>query len=69
MFGLGMTELVVILIIVLVLFGAKRLPEMGGALGKGLKAFKKEFSDLKESLEEDSSSKAKDTNNDKSSKE
>jgi len=61
MFGLGMPELVVILVIVLVLFGAKRLPEIGGAIGKGLKSFKKEFSELKETLEEEPGKEADET--------
>ncbi len=38
--GLGMTELIIILVIVLVIFGAGKLPEVGGALGKGIKNFK-----------------------------
>lgn len=41
MFGFGMPELIVILVIVLVVFGANRLPEIGGALGKSIKNFKK----------------------------
>jgi sec-independent protein translocase protein TatA len=41
MFGLGMQELVIILIIVLIIFGAGKLPEIGSALGKGIKNFKK----------------------------
>ncbi len=41
MFGLGTTELVIILVLVLVIFGAGKLPEIGGALGKGIRSFKK----------------------------
>jgi sec-independent protein translocase protein TatA len=41
MFGFGMPELIVILVIVLVVFGAGRLPEIGSALGKSIKNFKK----------------------------
>ncbi|MDT8436050.1 MAG: twin-arginine translocase TatA/TatE family subunit [Gemmatimonadota bacterium] len=41
MFGnLGMWEVLILLFIVLLLFGAKRLPEIGGALGKGIREFK-----------------------------
>jgi sec-independent protein translocase protein TatA len=39
--NLGPTELIIILFIVLILFGAGKLPEIGGALGKGLRNFKK----------------------------
>ena len=39
--NLGMQELIVILIIVFFLFGAKRLPEMGKGIGEGIKNFKK----------------------------
>jgi sec-independent protein translocase protein TatA len=41
MFGIGMPELIVILLIVLVLFGANRLPEIGTGLGKAIRGFKK----------------------------
>ena len=41
MFGLGMTELIVILVIVVLIFGAGKLPEIGGAVGKAIKGFKK----------------------------
>lgn len=41
MFGLGVTELAIILIIVVVLFGAKRLPEIGKGIGEAIRNFKK----------------------------
>jgi sec-independent protein translocase protein TatA len=41
MFGLGIGELLVVLVIILVVFGAGRLPEVMGSLGKGVQAFKK----------------------------
>ena len=40
MFGLGITELLVILVILLVVFGAGRLPEIGSGLGKAIRGFK-----------------------------
>jgi sec-independent protein translocase protein TatA len=41
MFGLGAPELIVILVVALLVFGPGKLPEIGGALGKGIKDFKK----------------------------
>jgi sec-independent protein translocase protein TatA len=41
MFGLGMQELIIIMIIVLVLFGASRLPEIGKGIGQAIRNFKK----------------------------
>jgi sec-independent protein translocase protein TatA len=41
MVGLGATELLIILAIILVIFGAGKLPEIGGALGKGIKNFRR----------------------------
>jgi sec-independent protein translocase protein TatA len=41
---LGMGELIVILLIVVVLFGASRLPQLGKGLGEGIRSFKKSFS-------------------------
>lgn len=45
MFGFGVQELVIILIIVIVLFGATRLPELGRGVGKAIKNFKKATSE------------------------
>ena len=53
MFGnLGFTELMVILVIVLVLFGAKRVPEIGASIGKGIKEFKKNINDVDREIRE-----------------
>ncbi|MEW6108779.1 MAG: twin-arginine translocase TatA/TatE family subunit [Nitrospirota bacterium] len=41
MFGLGIQELIIVLMIILVLFGAKRLPELASGMGKAVKNFKK----------------------------
>jgi sec-independent protein translocase protein TatA len=40
MFGLGTTELIIILVLVMIIFGAGKLPQVGGALGKSLRNFK-----------------------------
>ncbi|OGP62922.1 MAG: preprotein translocase subunit TatA [Deltaproteobacteria bacterium RBG_13_49_15] len=45
MFGLGHWELLIILIIVLIIFGAGKLPEIGAGIGKGIRNFKKATSD------------------------
>lgn len=44
-FGLGMGELVVILVIVLVIFGASRIPQLGKGLGEGIRNFKRGLKD------------------------
>ena len=41
MFCIGMPELIIILVIILIIFGTGKLPEIGGALGKGIRNFKK----------------------------
>jgi len=48
MFGMGMQELLIILVIILIIFGAGKLPEIGSALGKGIKNFKKTMNDNNE---------------------
>ena len=45
MFGLGFPELIIIMVIVVLIFGAGKLPEIGGAIGKSIKGFKKAMSD------------------------
>jgi len=41
MFGIGMPELIIILIIILIIFGAGKLPEIGAGIGQGIRSFKK----------------------------
>lgn len=48
--SLGWQELIIVLVIMLVIFGPKRLPEMGRSLGKGIKEFKKSTSEIQEQL-------------------
>lgn len=46
MFELGPEKLLMLLLICLVLFGGKRIPEIGGAIGKGIREFKRGMSDI-----------------------
>lgn len=46
MFGLGIWELLLILMIVLLFFGAKRLPEIGSSLGRGIREFKDSIDEI-----------------------
>jgi len=52
MFKFGMGELIVILLIILVLFGASRLPQIARALGKSIKEFKKGAKEIKKDIQE-----------------
>lgn len=51
MFGIGMPELIVILIIILIIFGAGKLPEIGSGIGKGIRNFKKATNEPPEEIE------------------
>ncbi|NKB87932.1 MAG: twin-arginine translocase subunit TatB [Acidobacteria bacterium] len=54
MFGsIGGTELLIIVVIALVVFGPKRLPELGRTVGRGLNEFRRASNDLKRSLEDE----------------
>lgn len=48
--NLGFTEIMVILLVVLLLFGAKRLPEVGSSIGKGIREFKRSLSDTQDAI-------------------
>ena len=48
--GFGMWEMIFIFMVVLLLFGAKRLPEIGGALGKGIREFKGSIREIEHEL-------------------
>jgi Tat protein translocase TatB subunit len=56
MFGIGMQELLLILVVALIVLGPKRLPEVAKSLGKAMNEFKRAASDIKESLDLDGSS-------------
>ena len=62
MFGLGMPELIVILIIILIIFGAGKLPEIGSGIGKGIRNFKKATHDKTDEIgsADDSKNKSED---------
>jgi len=51
MFGIGIPELIIIMVIALIVIGPKKLPELARALGKGMSEFKNAAQDIKESLD------------------
>lgn len=61
MFGLGMPELIIILVIIVIIFGAGKLPEIGAGIGKGIKNFKNATKENDDKKKLDESEKDKDT--------
>ncbi|MCI5212090.1 MAG: twin-arginine translocase TatA/TatE family subunit [Candidatus Electrothrix sp. ATG2] len=53
MFGLGMTEMIIILVSIVILFGAGKLPEIGAGLGQGIRNFKDSTKELEEPKEQE----------------
>ncbi len=49
-FGISLPELIILLLVLLLVFGAKRLPEMGRSLGKGMREFKDSVSGIEETV-------------------
>jgi sec-independent protein translocase protein TatA len=52
-FNIGMGEMILIFLVVLLLFGAKRLPEIGSSLGKGIREFKGSMREVEKSIKQD----------------
>ena len=51
-FNLGVSELLIIMVILLLVFGAKRLPEIGSSMGKGIREFKRSIKDMQDSIDD-----------------
>ena len=50
-FNLGPMEMILVMVVLLLVFGAKRLPELGSGLGKGIREFKRSVRDLKDEVD------------------
>ncbi len=62
MFGLGTGEIVLILLIILIFFGAKKIPDLAQGLGKGLREFRKATRDIQDEVERPDENKKIDKN-------
>ena len=51
-FNLGMSELLIVLAIALVVFGAKRLPEIGSSMGKSIREFKRSLKEVQDNIDQ-----------------
>ena len=51
MFGLGTGEIILILLIILIFFGAKKIPELAQGLGKGMREFRKAARDIQDEID------------------
>ena len=51
MFGMGHWEILIIFLVILLIFGAKRIPEMAQGLGKGIREFRRAMSDVQEEID------------------
>ena len=60
MFGIGLTEIIIILVVALLVVGPKKLPELAKTLGRGLAEFRRTADDFKESIYQDEDSSASD---------
>jgi TatA/E family protein of Tat protein translocase len=58
MFGIGTSELIVIMLLILLLFGAKKLPELAQGLGRGIREFKKASNEIQDEFRMNSDSQA-----------
>lgn len=48
--NLGFTEIMIVMVVVLLFFGAKRLPEIGSSMGRGIREFQRSFKDTKDAV-------------------
>jgi sec-independent protein translocase protein TatA len=64
MFGnLGAGEIILILLVILILFGAKKIPELAQGLGKGMREFKKSLKDVQDEIKVDDKDEKRDNKN------